>query len=75
MAAIKFFFRIKDESSVDGFIEESMNQIEEFANLLESEISSGTYSAAGDVPPTLYKVQSLIFLTFFYLLPLFLSIT
>lgn len=75
MAAIKFFFRIKDESSVDGFIEESMNQIEEFANLLESEISSGTYSAAGDVPPALYKVQSLIFLTFFYLLPLFLSIT
>ncbi|XP_022842441.1 uncharacterized protein LOC111366041 isoform X1 [Olea europaea var. sylvestris] len=57
VAAIKFFFRIKDESSVDGFIEESMNQIEEFANLLESEISSGTYSAAGDVPPALYKVK------------------
>ncbi|KAL2463984.1 embryo defective [Forsythia ovata] len=57
VAAVKFFFRIKNESSLDGFVEESMKHIEEFANLLESETSSDAYSAAGDLHPTSYEVK------------------
>ncbi|KAL2534543.1 embryo defective [Abeliophyllum distichum] len=56
VAAVKFFFRIKNESSLDGFVE-SMKHIEEFANLLGSETSSDAYSAAGDMHPTSYEVK------------------
>ncbi|CAA3021769.1 Hypothetical predicted protein [Olea europaea subsp. europaea] len=57
VAAIKFFFRIKNESSVDDFIEESMKQIEEFATLIGSETSADACSAAGDLHPTSHEVK------------------
>lgn len=64
VAAIKFFFGVKNDNSLEDFVEENLKHIEELTNLLVLETSNEASSGILPLPHQVYIIVPLPLFSF-----------